>query len=71
VSSSHPSNTFWAAARADLGLLLPLAASLRVVGRAGVAVPLVRREFVLDGPEVVFRTAPVTGRVLLGLELSL
>jgi len=71
VTTSHPSNTFWAAARAELGLSLPLATSLRVVGRAGVAVPLIRREFVLDGPEVVFRTAPISARVGLGVELSL
>jgi len=71
VTSSHPSNTFWSAARAELGLLVPLASSLRFVGRAGVALPMIRREFVLDGPEVVFRPASVSGRVALGLELSL
>ena len=36
ITSSHPSNTFWSAARAELGLLIPLASSLRVVSRAGV-----------------------------------
>ena len=71
VTDSHPSNTFWSAVRAELGLLVPLATSLRFFGRAGVAVPLTRREFVLDGPEVVFRPAPVSARAQLGLELSL
>jgi len=71
VTASHPSNTFWSAVRAELGLLVPIASTLRLVGRAGVAVPLVRREFVLDGPEVVFRPAPVSGRAELGLELLL
>ncbi|HKO50547.1 MAG TPA: hypothetical protein VJV79_22645 [Polyangiaceae bacterium] len=71
VTASHPSNTFWSAVRAELGLLVPLASTLRIAGRAGVAVPLIRREFVLDGPEVVFRPAPVSARAELGLELSL
>ncbi len=71
VTSPHPSNTFWSAARAELGLLVPLTRSLRFVGRAGVAIPLVRREFVLDSPEVVFRPAPLTARIALGIELSL
>jgi len=71
VTTSHPSNTFWSAARAELGLSFPLATALRVLGRAGVAVPLIRREFVLDGPDVVFRTAPISARFGLGVELSL
>ena len=71
VTVSHPSNTFWSAGSAELGLLVPLATSLRFVGRAGVAVPMTRREFVLDGPEVVFRPAPVSARLGLGVELSL
>ncbi|MEI9950108.1 MAG: hypothetical protein WDO74_14330 [Pseudomonadota bacterium] len=71
VTSSRPSNTFWSAARAELGVLVPLASGLRIVARAGAAVPLIRREFVLDGPEVVFRPAPVSARVALGIELSL
>ena len=71
VSASHPSNTFWAAARAELGMGYPREGTLRVVGRAGVALPFIRREFVLDGPEVVFRTAAISARVGLGVELSL
>jgi hypothetical protein len=71
VTVSHSSNTFWAAARGELGVGYPREGALRVVGRAGVAVPLIRREFVLDGPEVVFRPAAISARVALGVELSL
>jgi len=71
VTVSHPSNTFWSAGRAELGLLVPLATTWRFAGRAGVAVPTTRREFVLDGPDVVFRPAPVSARLGLGVELSL
>jgi hypothetical protein len=71
VSASHPSNTFWAAARGELGLGYPREGALRAVGRVGLALPLVRRDFVLDGPEVVFRTAALSARVGLGVELSL
>jgi len=71
VTASHPSNTFWSAARAELGADYPRGGALRVVGRAGVAIPFIRREFVLDGPDVVFRTAAISARVGLGVELSL
>jgi hypothetical protein len=71
VSASHPKNTFWAAARGELGMGYPREGALRLVGRAGMAVPLIRREFVLDGPDVVFRTAAISARVGLGVELSL
>jgi len=71
VAASHPSSTFWSAARAELGVAYPRGGALRVVGRAGVAVPFIRREFVLDGPDVVFRAAAISARVGLGVELSL
>jgi len=71
VSASRPSNTFWAAARGELGVGYPRQGALRVVGRAGVAIPFIRREFVLDGPDVVFRAAAISARVGLGVELSL
>ena len=71
VATAHPSKTFWSALRFDLGLQLPLASRLRFVARAGVAIPLIRREFVLDGPELVFQPAPLSARGQLGLEVSL
>ncbi|HET7545700.1 MAG TPA: hypothetical protein VFK05_37790 [Polyangiaceae bacterium] len=71
VTTSHPSKTFWSALRFDLGLGVMLTSRLRFMGRVGVAVPLIRREFVLDGPEVVFQTAPLSVRGQLGVELSL
>jgi hypothetical protein len=71
VTTSHPSNTFWSAVRAELGLLVPLGTAWRFDGRAGLAVPLERREFVLDGTDVVFRPASASARVELGVELSL
>lgn len=71
VTASHPRGTFWSAARAELGLLVPLAGALRFSGRAGAALPLVRREFVIDGPDVVFRPALLSARVEIGVELTL
>ena len=50
---------------------MPLAGALRFSGRVGAAVPLVRREFVLDGPDVVFRPASLSARLEMGVELTL
>lgn len=71
VSAPHRATTFWSAARAELGLFVPLVAQVRVFGRAGVALPLVRHEFVLDGSDLVYRPAALSFRGQLGLELSL
>ena len=71
VTTSHLSNTFWSAARAELGVGYPRGGALRVVGRGGVAMPLIRQEFVIDGPDVVFRPPAISARIGLGVELSL
>ncbi|MEO6603412.1 MAG: hypothetical protein ABIQ16_26245 [Polyangiaceae bacterium] len=71
VTASHRRGTLWYAARAELGLLVPLGSGLRFFGRGGAALSLVRHDFVLDGTEVVFRPSAVSVRGQLGLEFSL
>src|SRR6478736_8684029 len=71
VTTSHPASTLWSAVRAEVGLEYPHQGALRMFGRGGIAMPLIRREFVLDGPDVVFRTAAISARVSLGVQLSL
>jgi hypothetical protein len=67
VSDARSGSSSWQAGRAELGLLVPLAPNVHLMGRAGAAIPLVRREFVLDG-EPVHRASAVTFRALAGVE---
>lgn len=69
VAASHRRGTFWSAARAELGLHVPFGSGLRAFGRSGAVVALVRRDFALDGTDVVFRAAALSFRARLGLEL--
>jgi hypothetical protein len=70
VADPHLGSALWQAVRLELGLGVPLAANLRAVLNAGVAVPVARPEFVLDEGEVVHRPAAVAFRARAGLELS-
>jgi hypothetical protein len=69
----HPQlgDAFWRALRAEAGVRVALVDGLGAVARLGVAVPLERREFVLDATETVHRPSSVALRALLGLELAL
>jgi hypothetical protein len=62
---------FWWAPRAEFGASWPIGGPLSLLGRAGVALPRVRREFVVDGDLFVHRPSALAARLLLGLELSL
>jgi hypothetical protein len=68
IETSHSSATWWAAPRADLASRwgLPLPGCALEVG-IGVAAPIWRDEFVLQGVGSVHRAAPVIGRASLGL----
>jgi hypothetical protein len=63
-------STRWQAARAELGLAIPVAARLAVVMRGGVAIPLSRTRFVVDGGTPVHRPGSVAVRLALGAELE-
>lgn len=69
LSESHQRQTWWYAARAELGVLVPLSSLVRLSLRGGAALAFSRREFVLDGPGVVFRPALLSFRAQFGLEL--
>ena len=63
-------STRWQAARAELGLSIPVAARVAVVMRGGVAIPLSRTQFVVDGGTPVHRPGSVAVRLALGAELE-
>ena len=71
VTTSRHRDTLWSAARAELGLLVPIVSGVRAFGRGGAALPFVRHDFVVDGSDVVFRPSALSFRGQLGLELSL
>jgi hypothetical protein len=70
VTDPRSESATWHALRGDLGAVLPLGSGFSGVLRAGVAVPLVRREFVLDASEVVHRPSAVTGRALAAFSVD-
>jgi hypothetical protein len=60
----------WYAVRLEAGPGVELGAGFALLARAGIALPLARPEFVLNGSEVVHRPSAVAGRGLLLLELA-
>lgn len=73
VGINHPDSgrALWLAAGAGATLRLPLGDALAAVLGLDLLVPLVRPRFVIDDLGAVHRAAAVTGRLALGLELSL
>jgi hypothetical protein len=69
ISRGRVGVALWQAVRADAGVVLPRQGDLRLVVRGGAVVPLVRRDFELDGT-AVHRPAPLTLRVTVGAELA-
>jgi hypothetical protein len=63
--------TLWRAARGDAGLMAALGGNLSVVLRAGVAIPLTRPEFALDGTDIVYQPSRLALHLTGGVELSL
>jgi len=70
VTTPHERSRLWQAVRAELGGALALEPWLRALLRAGVAVPVTRSEFQVDGT-TVHDTAGLTLRLSLGLEVGL
>ena len=71
VDRSYTRSVWLAALRAEAALGFALFDGLGVWLRAGVAVPLSRPEFVLNGSEPVHQVGKVAGRGALELELAL
>jgi hypothetical protein len=63
--------SLWAAGRAEVGALAPISQRFALVLRGGVALPLARRPFVLDGRDVVHRPSGLAGRAFLGVQVQL
>ena len=70
VANPTSGDALWRAARVDLGGAATLGGNAAVFLRAGVAAPLARPEFVLDGSQLVYRPSRVTGHLTAGLELG-
>ncbi len=60
----------WRAARAELGLSIPVAARVALLVRGGVSLPLSRSQFVIDGTIPVHRPGSVAIRLALGAEVE-
>jgi hypothetical protein len=71
VKNPHTGGALWVAARIEAGLSVPLGPSFAVLGRFGAAVPLERRQFVIDGDVVVHEPKALAGRLFLGVEFAL
>jgi hypothetical protein len=71
VDAPRVGSSVWLAPRLEVGLALPLLAGFSFTARGGLAFPLFRKAFVVDGDQVVHRPAGLTGRVAAGLELTL
>jgi hypothetical protein len=70
VSHPHLSASTWVAPRSDLDLSIPLGdALLRAFGRAALGVPLMRKEFDVEGLGPVHQPSSIVGRLGIGLEL--
>ncbi|HLK92481.1 MAG TPA: hypothetical protein VKZ18_21475 [Polyangia bacterium] len=61
---------FWRAARAEAGVKVSIGGDASALVRAGVAVPLTRPDFVLDGSSPVFQPDRLAARLTVGLELG-
>jgi hypothetical protein len=71
VTTPRLGAALWAAGRADLGATWALSARAALALRAGVALPLSRRTFILDDTIRVHQPGRVTARAALALELAL
>jgi hypothetical protein len=61
----------WLALTADASTIIPLAKRVGVVAGMGLAVPLLRHRFHIDGLPPFFHVGPVGLRAIMGLEVSL
>jgi hypothetical protein len=71
VARSYLGAAAWEAGRAEVGLAILLGAKVMLVLRGGIAAPLSRPEFVLDGTVPVYRPSRLSERGTIGIELGL
>jgi hypothetical protein len=67
VTRAKLGGQLWSALRAEVGAVLPVAGDVGLEARVGAALPLVRRDFVVDGDDLVHRPAALAGRGFLGI----
>lgn len=67
VTNPHVGSVLWQAVRLELGATSPSSSALRFAARLGIAVPLARRQFQLDGSNI-HRPAAMTLRAAVGAE---
>jgi hypothetical protein len=70
VARPETGDALWRALRADLGVTMALSGNTALLLTGGVAVPLARPTFVLDGSERVYRPSRLAGRLTAGLQIG-
>ncbi|MEN9581093.1 MAG: hypothetical protein RJA70_4102 [Pseudomonadota bacterium] len=70
IENPQSGGALWWAPRADVGASFPFEGGLSIVSQVGLVAPQIRPTFVLD-EVLVYRPVAISGRLSLGLELSL
>jgi hypothetical protein len=70
VARPETGDALWRALRADLGVTMALSGNTALLLIGGVAVPLARPAFVLDGNELVYRPSHLAGRFTAGVQIG-
>lgn len=70
VARPETGEALWRALRANLGVTMALGGNTGLLLTGGVAVPLARPAFVLDGSELVYRPSRLAGRFTAGLQIG-
>jgi hypothetical protein len=70
VARPETGEALWRAVRADVGVTAALNGNTALLLTGGVAVPLSRPAFVLDGSELVYRPSRLAMRLTAGLQLE-
>jgi len=70
VARPETGEALWRAVRADVGLTAALSGNTALLLTGGVAVPLARPAFVLDGNQLVYQPSRLAGRFAAGLQIG-
>jgi hypothetical protein len=70
VARPETGDALWRAIRADLGVTMALSGNTGLLLSGGVAVPLARPAFVLDGSEPIYRPSRLAGRFTAGFQVG-
>ncbi len=66
----HVGGALWAAARAEVGMAVPISQDWDFVAQAAVVYPFVRPTFQINGTVAAYQPAVVSGRLGAGLQLA-